>query len=158
MSQQNLESLMDDLKKRIAYETNKLIELEWTKTKTGWQTPDKKDIPEHQAYELAISKILEQNGWKTITESRRTGPAHWKAPIIQWARYQSPKTKRVYSFLEAIRIIENESDESIWPNECCIHTIELNKLVGPDFNGTEIKTWFGRTDAYTLELTNADDH
>jgi len=103
-----------------------------------WKTPSGKIVDDSEAYDLMTSAYLEEKGWRSVIELKRIGKAEWKKPIERWGRYQSPVTKRLYTFLDAQNIMENDWDESI---ECSKHCTMLNNLVS-NFAGTHIKTWF----------------
>src|SRR5271165_3894707 len=122
------------------YNKGKTYETEvWTSPKTG-----KKVTALHgNNYTEAVSEKIDERGWKHILELHRWGKLEWNKPVEKWARYQSPVTKRIYSFLEVQDILEHDWDEDkVFPNRMCSHALTLNELVGPDFAGDTIRHWF----------------
>jgi hypothetical protein len=146
---------------RIKYEEDKLAEWGWktsvrqvldpnksgnTYEETFWTSP--KTGKEYTAvhgknYDAAVSEKIDEQGWKHILELNRSGKLEWNKPVEKWARYQSPVTKRVYSFLEVQDILEQDWDEDkVFPDRICEHTRIVNELIGPDFTSDTIRFWF----------------
>lgn len=124
----------------------------WVDPRTGYKTISCQD-----AYFILVGYILADNGWKTIIEHERVGELEWDKPISKWARYQSPKTKRVYTYLDALYIMESDWNEEDYRQFCSRYAIELNNLIGDNFNGDHIYTWFHKKgEEFVLELREPD--
>lgn len=107
-----------------------------------WYDPVKdKTYPYAEAYDQLTMIVLKEHGWKAIVELLHIGEKN-SAKIETWGRFQSPFTNRIYSFNEAQHIMEHNWSEDIFPNECSESTRLRNRLVGDNFQGAEIKTWY----------------
>lgn len=146
----DIEAFWEETDKRFKFEDDFLRKRGWTPNAyyddnsgvSEWKAPSGEIVEGTKAYDRMTSEYLEEKGWRVVYEVERHGNAEWKKPITQWWRCQSPVTKRVYTYLDAQHIMEKDWDESVYPVECCGHSKMLNDLIGPDFTGTHIKTWF----------------
>lgn len=122
----------------------------WIDPRSGY-----KHVSSRDAYDRLTEYILADHGWRTIVEVKKCDKL--VNGVQEWARYQSPKTKKVYTYLDAQYVMENNWDESGYPEFCCGHTVDLNNLIGDNFDGNILYTWFGRRgDQYVLELRDPD--
>ncbi len=147
---------IDEIEERCRYEEERLTTWGWSRserqledrngkiyTEQVWVDPVQcEDYDAVQAYLRAIERMLKDSGWRNVKEVKRIGKLEWNRPLETWGRYQSPSTKRIYSFIEAMQIVEDGWDERIWPDGCSEHTRLLNGLVGENFSGDEVRTWF----------------
>ncbi len=117
-------------------------------TVSAWHDPIRNKIHAYaDAYDQLTMLVLKEDGWKAILEvkhigTRSLGPKFPRRE--EWGRFQSPRTKRIYSFLEAQHIMEQGWKEDIYPSGCSENTRQLNRLAGDDFQGDTIETWFYR--------------
>ena len=147
MTPQEAEALWKAVEENEKFKHDFLIRRGWTpfeefEDKSGvskWKHPKGEIVCCGDAYDRMTSDYLDEKGWKDIIEVERYGNAEWKKPIEQWCRSQSPVTKRIYTYLDAQHIMEKNWDEFV---ECCEHSKMLNDLIGPNFEGSHIKTWF----------------
>ena len=96
--------------------------------------------------------LLREREWKSVIEIRHCGKKEWNK-VDKLERYQSPVTKRIYTFLDAQFIMEQGWDEQYCPFElCCGSTRMLNKLVGDNFDGDVIETWLHLNEENELVL------
>jgi hypothetical protein len=168
MSPEESAQMMQEWEARIAFEHKFLNDHGWTldEKERIWHGPKGEQIPNAytDAYDHLTGNLLLANGWKTIVEVERWGKLEWNKPLQKWARYQSPKTNRVYSFLEAQYVMEKDWDENQYPDFCSLHTIEVNKLLGENFQDRVFHTWFYLTEygtnnpKHTLELWHPNDN
>lgn len=142
------EEQLDAWEKELERETAFLIQHGWTETPDyKWLDPEGKLHDCQSAYDHLMERVLDQKGWRTIIQQNRTGEKHHLySDEYKMARYQSPVTKRIYTYLDARYIAENGWDESCYPDKCCGMSRMLTELVGENFSGNEIETWFHRKD------------
>lgn len=117
-------------------------------TASAWHDPVRNAVhPYADAYDQLTMIILKEDGWRAILEvkhlgTKELGPKFPKRE--EWGRFQSPRTKRIYSFLEAQHIMERGWKEGIYPADCSENTRQLNRLAGENFQGDIIETWYYR--------------
>lgn len=152
------EEEMKAIDERWDYEDKKLLEWGWYKEKRTLEDPYNKgktyesevwidpngSIHQEHAYTDAVGLKLREQGWVGVTEIKLIGreglPCFKKHDPEKWARYQSPTTKKIYPFLEAMDIFERNGDED--PKYCSDHALLLNELIGENFTGDTIQTQF----------------
>jgi hypothetical protein len=110
------------------------------KAKLWHDTVRDKRYPYSEGYDQLTMIILRENSWGAIKEILHLGKN--KDRIETWGRFQSPLSGRVYSFLEAQSIMENNWSESIFPDGCSEKTRLRNSLIGENFQGDTIKIWY----------------
>jgi hypothetical protein len=156
-SPEEVKEMLEAWDARQNYMEGVLKENGWTQQEYTWIDPKNGDVFNvEDGYHRLCDRLLTQNGWCCVVETKRL--AHSKKEPTQWARYQSPKTKRVYTYLDALSIMENDWIEDDYPTNYCGHSVMLNNLIGPNFQGDEIQTWFGlRGDEPVLELWTGEN-
>ncbi len=117
-----------------------------------WEDPFGNPHPYSNGYDQLTLVLLREKGWRKIIEVKHCGKKEWNKEPEKWGRYQSPDTKRVYTFLDAQYIMEQGWNESCYPENCCGSTKLLNKLLGEDFKGDAIETWLHRNEQDELVL------
>jgi hypothetical protein len=107
----------------------------------AWHDPVRnKTYSYSDAYDQLTMIILKEDGWRAILEVKHLGKSKFTKKE-EWGRFQSPRTKWIYSFLEAQYIMEQGWKEDIYPEGCSENTRQLNRLAGEDFQGDVIETW-----------------
>lgn len=115
-----------------------------------WQSPDGQSILEfNHAYTRLITGLIKERGWRRVKEIRHLGRKEWNK-VNEWARYQSPVTKRVYGYPDVEYFAENNWEEGEL-DKCSGSSQMLSKLVGVDFEEDTVETWLHRKDDGTEE-------
>lgn len=154
MSREEAKALSEAWEANLRHQEAKLRDAGWTQKEYTWIDPV---TGEEQDAERSYLRLMERKmiarGWRPFVEVKRLQGS--KRPPTEWARYQSPLTNRVYTFLDALFIAENNWDESGYPELFCGHSVDLNNLLGPDFRGERVYTLFrAEGDKYVLEFWN----
>lgn len=99
-----------------------------------------------QAYANAVCAALRRQGWVDVTERVLIPLLKGDGRDQKWARYRSPASGRVYSYLEAEHCLFDPEVEDEWPDAFCTHTQDLNRLLLPYPRATEVTTIFAVAD------------
>lgn len=106
-----------------------------------WHDPVKNQTyPYDEGYDQLTMILLKDHGWKAILEIVHMGSNG--AIAGTWGRFQSPFTNRVYSFLEAQYIMEQNWSEEEYPKNFSESTVLRNQLIGNTFQEKSIATWY----------------
>lgn len=144
---------------REKWEESKVLEWGWSKIQetvsskdgqthemTFWTSPTGRKESDNDVYVSAIMEKMKEMNWKVITEHTRVGEINYPngnpRQVERWARYQSPKTKMIYLFWEAVHIFEKDVDEDSIKEKLTPKTKAINELLGPNFSGDEYRYWF----------------
>jgi hypothetical protein len=115
----------------------------WNGEGLGWEDPFGTVHPYSNGYTQLVLQLLRERGWRMVKEIRHyDNEGRLIERMSEWGRYQSPVTKRIYTYLDAQYVLEQGSDESGYPERYCGATVELDRLVGDNFTGDVIETWF----------------
>lgn len=147
---------IEDFTNRCEFEYKFLKDNGWifSEFDKTWVSPEGEIINNVDAYDYLTGMLLISAGWRHVTEVKKVGKSGWAMPLQRLARYQSPKTKRIYSFQEAQYIMGNNWDENLYLNFCSLYTISVNKLLGNDFKKDVYYTWFYLKDNAVLKEDN----
>lgn len=124
--------------------------------KTWYDPVNNKMYPYAEGYDQLTMILLRGHGWKAITEVLHLGKKD-SIKVETWGRFQSPFTNRIYSFLEAQHVMEQGWNEEFYPAECSEATRLRNRLVGDNFQGDTIETWYYQEKGKTVFRLWVDD-
>ena len=158
MTKEEAAEMMEVFEKALNDQKNRLVLNGWIqKEDFSWIEPETNKIHEgRDAYNIFTERTLLKQGWKIITEFKHLG--NWKKQPENWARYQSPKTKRIYSFLEAQYIMEENWDENFYPDSISAYTFRLNEILGDNFQLDKIYTRFYLIDEEKWDIEVKENH
>lgn len=124
---------IDTLEKELIKQEEYLLKHSWCKTNEGWISPDKKFHSYDEAYDHLIDRLLIQNGWEKILHVSEITFGLHEGKIFEHVMRQSPFSKKIYNFLEAVSIFEGKLLESDFPKGFNKFTVILNQAL-PNFS------------------------
>ena len=134
---------LDQLEEEIRKENEFLLSHRWVQLENGdWTDPDGNTHQGLDAFSRLTSKILKENGWKSVIEIHHTTCLHGVDHVEKRARFQSPVTGNLYTFIDAQATMLNSWTEDL--TLCCKSSRRLTELIGKDFSCDHVETWFGR--------------
>lgn len=123
--------------------------------KECWESPSGKIYLYQDGYSQLTMILLKERGWRYFTEIRHMG---WDKSSVtkthRYARYRSPATGKIFSFLDAQKVMENDWNEDV---PCCKSTEKLNEIAPKDFTGNELNThhyWDTESRRFVVTLFN----
>lgn len=125
--------------KELLRQDNLLVEHSWRQVEGGWLSPDDVFHSYASAYDHLMDRLMIQGGWKRILHVDEITFGLHEGDISERGMRQSPHTKRLYNFLEAVAIFEGNILESEFPEGLCRFSASLNQALS-DFSADTIYT------------------